>query len=391
MSEAPPITRFEDVLDPSFYSPVPPDHWVVLTDIRGSTAAIQAGRYKDINTVGAATIIAVLNACNRDRLPFVFGGDGASVVIPPHHLEATRQALLGCKKMAREGFGFELRCGLIPVSDLVQSGVTLERADYEIVPGLSIPAFRGGALSRADQWVKDPELSKKYEVTQPNGSTLPHADFTGLECRWKPIASERGLVVSLIVQFSKDCTQREAVTLIQSIAEAAGWSRGTPVFKKAQLRLAVTLGELMSESRVVTSHRPRWLTRLRALGLVMLLFFVDRVVYALHPPKPLPVAWLRDWKNYFEGVLTQVDDRKYDDLLRTVIDCTPQNWSALGAELMTYSERGLIRYGSHVSREMLMTCMVLDRELRHLHFVDGANGGYAMAAKQLKSQVPKRD
>jgi hypothetical protein len=31
--------------------------------------------------------------------------------------------------------------------------------------------------------------------------------------------------------------------------------------------------------------------------------------------------------------------------------------------------------------------MVFDRKERHLHFVDGASGGYALAAKQLKDQI----
>lgn len=383
------ITRFEDVLAPSFYTSVPSDHWVVLTDLRGSTAAIQAGRYKDVNTVGAATIIACLNACNRDPLPFVFGGDGAALVIPPQHLEATRKALQGCKKMAREAFGFELRCGMVPLVELEASGVKLEKADYQIVPGLSVPAFRGGALARADQWVKDPHLSAKYEVLLPTDGTDPEADFTGLECRWKPIPSERGLVVSLIVKFRDPDSEAGARGLIGRIAHAARWEAGTPVFRKAQLRLAVTMGELLSESRVITHQAPRWITRLRALALATLSLLVGRIVYAIRPPKPLPVAWLPDWKKYFEGVLTQVDDRKFDDVLRTVIDCTPQDWSSLEAELLRLRDEGKVTYGAHVSREMLMTCMVLDRELRHLHFVDGANGGYAMAAKQLKSPAPK--
>ncbi|HBU76611.1 MAG TPA: hypothetical protein DEF18_00775 [Muricauda sp.] len=34
-----------------------------------------------------------------------------------------------------------------------------------------------------------------------------------------------------------------------------------------------------------------------------------------------------------------------------------------------------------------MTCMVFDRKDRHLHFVDGASGGYALAAKQMKGQL----
>ncbi|MDP7147450.1 MAG: DUF3095 family protein [Nitrospinaceae bacterium] len=43
-----------------------------------------------------------------------------------------------------------------------------------------------------------------------------------------------------------------------------------------------------------------------------------------------------------------------------------------------------------LSDSTLMTCMVFDRKERHLHFVDGASGGYALAAKQLKGQIASK-
>jgi hypothetical protein len=48
---------------------------------------------------------------------------------------------------------------------------------------------------------------------------------------------------------------------------------------------------------------------------------------------------------------------------------------------------GALFYGIQISDSALMTCMVFDRKDRHLHFVDGASGGYALAAKQMKSQL----
>ena len=46
---------------------------------------------------------------------------------------------------------------------------------------------------------------------------------------------------------------------------------------------------------------------------------------------------------------------------------------------------GICRYGLHKQDSALMTCIVatpLQRD--HIHFVDGAMGGYAMAARALK-------
>lgn len=40
------------------------------------------------------------------------------------------------------------------------------------------------------------------------------------------------------------------------------------------------------------------------------------------------------------------------------------------------------------SKESLVTCFVQSTDPgEHIHFVDGGDGGYAMAAKQLKTQI----
>src|SRR5271169_6282939 len=73
---------FAALMDESHYVEAPEDWTVVVTDVEGSTQAIQEGRYKTVNMVGAATIAAVVNATGQWDLPFVFGGDGATALVP---------------------------------------------------------------------------------------------------------------------------------------------------------------------------------------------------------------------------------------------------------------------------------------------------------------------
>ena len=61
------------------------------------------------------------------------------------------------------------------------------------------------------------------------------------------------------------------------------------------------------------------------------------------------------------------------------------------AELREYLDgqhrEGRLVYGMHRSREALLTCIVFSYNGNHVHFVDGSDGGYAIAARGLKAQL----
>ena len=58
----PELTEFEDVVSTHRHQQAPDTWHVVITDVKGSTQAIESGRYKDVNAVGVASIIALRNA-----------------------------------------------------------------------------------------------------------------------------------------------------------------------------------------------------------------------------------------------------------------------------------------------------------------------------------------
>src|SRR5687768_4436300 len=62
-ADLPAVGGFEGILNAELYRPFPDDWHVVIADVRDSTGAIGAGRYKDVNLIGASAIIAALNAC----------------------------------------------------------------------------------------------------------------------------------------------------------------------------------------------------------------------------------------------------------------------------------------------------------------------------------------
>jgi len=67
------------------------------------------------------------------------------------------------------------------------------------------------------------------------------------------------------------------------------------------------------------------------------------------------------------------------------VDCLPTVVDELRAMLDREVAGGVVRYGIHTQNTALITCVapsVLASD--HMHFIDGADGGYAEAAKQLE-------
>jgi hypothetical protein len=91
-------------------------------------------------------------------------------------------------------------------------------------------------------------------------------------------------------------------------------------------------------------------------------------------------------KTYVRQVVENSDFRKYDDGLRMILDCTPELERALTQRLTAAASAGVARYGLHRQDAAMMTCFT-PSALRsdHVHFIDGARGGYASAATALKA------
>ena len=91
-------------------------------------------------------------------------------------------------------------------------------------------------------------------------------------------------------------------------------------------------------------------------------------------------------KTYVQQVVENSDFRKYDDGLRMILDCTSELESALTRRLAEAAFAGVVRYGLHRQDAAMMTCFTPSAvRSDHVHFIDGARGGYASAATALKA------
>ncbi len=381
----PHLEHLIQAMDLGVYTEVPLDWQVFLTDIRGSTQAITEGRYKEVNMIAAASIAAVLNGVNPLEIPFVFGGDGASLVVPPEVEDPVRKALLATRRLAAETFGLDLRVGQVAVKILKEAGYPLKVAKLQLSENFTQALFIGGGLSYAEKLIKDPQQVPSYLLEEWIEEV--QADFTGLECRWQDIHSPYGEVVSLLVMATlADLANNIQVyqQVIRMIDQIYGDSSKRNPIHPQGLKLTLAQQQLMYETKVQTYGQPAW-KRWIYLQWIQLTNLLGMVLMRLRV-KTAAV----DWGEYKSILIAATDFEKFDEVLRMVIAGTQEQRQALIIQLETMKASGSLVYGYHLTNRALMTCLVYERGGRQMHFVDGAEGGYALAARMLKDQLKER-
>lgn len=379
-ADLPALTSFGAVTDFSQYRAVPESWHIVMTDIRGSTQAIEAGRYKDVNTLGAATIISVLNAIERLDVPFVFGGDGATMLVPSIALPAVRRALVSAQILARDSFHLELRAGIVPVSRVVKEGHAVLVAKIRISENYFQAALAGGGTARAEVLLKDEALNSDFLV-DAQGAEVKGDAFEGLECRWSDIRVPQKEILSLLVVARG--ANRAAVydDMLKALNKIFDSATTTPTVPKESLRLSFSPGRLLGEAKARTTRQGTF-SLLKYLARA----FVENILGYFFFQRP-GVHMGTDWQKYKNDTLLNTDSKKFDDTLRMILPATKDQKQALEAYLQERSHQGTLFYGLHAASHALMTCLVFDTKGRHVHFVDGGDGGYAAAAKGLKAQM----
>ena len=92
-----------------------------------------------------------------------------------------------------------------------------------------------------------------------------------------------------------------------------------------------------------------------------------------------------DAATYASELVANADFRKFDDGLRMTLDCSPEFADALEARLAAAD--AFVHWGVFRQEAAQVTCFVPSATQRgHVHFVDGAGGGYTMAAKAMKAR-----
>ena len=353
-----------------FYK-IPVNWHVVITDVKNSTAAVQEGLHETINLVATGSIVAVLNIAYKASLtvPFFFGGDGATFIIPATILDTAMQALHLHRENTKTNFKLDLRVGHVPVAEIYEQEHVLNISKFRTAVLFDIPVLLGDGLMYAEKKIKGPDY--KFAAMAAINEEL---DLSGMQCRWDRIKPPENYfeVVSLLVIAREGVKQSMVFKKVMDNIDAI---YGTPQTRTpisiGKLKLKATLAKIGMEMRArMGGFRPFYLLTNWIKTLLGYFYFKTK-----------------KGKVYLHNLVDMSDTLVIDGKINTVISGTAQQRELLEAALSKIEGDGEIFYGLYVSKESVMSCYVRNMNDRHIHFVDGAGGGYTHAAGVIKQKI----
>jgi hypothetical protein len=355
----------------NLFENVPEDWHVIITDIKGSTTAVSDGLHETVNFIATGSIVAVLNLAYKANItiPFFFGGDGASFIVPEAIFQQAMQVLQLYSANILTNFNLSLRTGAVSVVEIYKDGFDLLISKNKISTTLTIPVLLGNGLNYAEKIIKGEDYlfhCDKDEDCEP--------DLNGMQCRWDKISppKEDSEVVTLLIIAAKGVEQSDAFKKVfLHMDEIYGAPRTRQPISVSKLKLNPSFSRLSTEM-------------MARIGRIKVWDFITTWVTNFYG-----YIYFRTGKGmrYLKRLVEMSDTLVIDGRINTVISGTADQRQRLTKALDQLEREGTIWYGIHVSNSAVMSCYVRDLEDGHIHFVDGSEGGYTKAAGMLKGKI----
>lgn len=360
---------FEGIVDRSAYRPLPSDWLIGITDVVASTKAVAEGRYKAVNLAGAAVVSALANAKQTLDFPYVFTGDGMVCAVPSEERDLLEDTLATAVDWVAAALALDLRGAVVPVGEIRAAGHDIRIARFSPSKNIAYAMFSGGGLAWTERSLKSGRLPL---LAERDG----RPDLSGLSCRFKPIPSRKGVILSMIVTPLVPLPSDAFRTLVDDLLRLT--ASGHPVPSSGPDWGWPPAG-LTLEARL--RHRPG-----RPLFYDIVAVGLRTLIAALVVRLNLRVGSFRP-QQYRAEIVENTDFRKFGDGLMMTVDCSPDLADVIEARLATADQEGIARSGTHRQDAALMTCVVPSpSHPGHIHFIDGAGGGYTLAARALKER-----
>lgn len=372
------FNNFKDFTNLDLYLDAPEDWYLVITDVVNSTKAIEKGEYKCVNMASALSLVAVINLNPHQQLPFIFGGDGITLLIPKIIISDVESVLSDTCKLVQEIFNLKLRVGCVPLRKIYESGYRLKIGKYQISPKYLQMIAIGNGIDYAEYLVKNHQESANYLIPD-NYQIHKKADYSGFACPFEDFFSHKDEILSLIIKAKGDDFQsqrhiyQEILSKMEyifgSLEECHPLSASKSKFRLADIR--TDRGQVLMRLNLATKNSFN-------IQIAKLIFKIKNIIEQIH--NKILLIFFKGKKN----LIKSSEYKKFDGSLKMTISCHTEKREIFQIYLQKLQQEGKIYFGLHISNRALVTCLIGNQEV---HLVDAADGGYTLAAKQIKQQM----
>lgn len=373
------LKKYEDTLvnlltDESYFSDIPKTWYVVVVDIENSTKAVNEGKHHQVNLTATGAIISVLNTIRKEKknieIPYFFGGDGATFIIPKTILKPILIILENYSLHIKRNTNLTLRVGHISVNKLASEKHNLKIAKHQLTNQLTIPVVLGNSLKKAEEYIK-----KTFEEKNAISFNENLLNLEGMECRWKQIKPNQNKqkVICLLLDSITEINQRE---VYRNVLAKMDLSFGS--FKDRQPIVATNLKLNFNISKI-------WKEMKISLADKSLAYLLKKWTSTLIGKFYLNLS--HDGKQYLKQISQLSHTFMLDGMINTIFIADEDKIKPFIKYLDELERDKKIIYGIHITHASVMSCYVLDRKTKHSHFVDGTEGGYTSAAKMFKIKL----
>jgi hypothetical protein len=359
---------FKEIIGtPKLFEKIPDDWCVIVTDVKGSTRAFERGKYEEVNIAAASSVVIGINTARdyRTEIPFIYGGDGATLLVPPQMKSKLLEELATLRANVRKRFGLNLRVGSMSIQEIHDNGYKLKVAKYTVSRNYNQAIFIDSGLYFAEQTIKD---NFSYQ-THKHGDT-ESLNLRGLQCRWNTIRppENKDEILCLIVDAS-DKQKHEKIY-------ADVLSKIDSIYGPFEKRHPVRKEHISHTIHIPTLHRES----LAKFGKPKPGHIISRLLEGFKER-------IFKHKEHSHKLALATDTLKVDGMLKTLIAGNVSQRKKLVEYLETKEKLGVFSFGYYTTHSTTMTCFVEPKEGRFVNFLDGTNGGYIQAAKSLKKKL----
>jgi hypothetical protein len=370
------LPLIELLKDESLFFNVPENWVIVVTDIENSTDAVAKGFHNDVNLSATGSIITVLNTLKTINetveIPYFFGGDGSTFIVPKAVLNPIVLALYNYSQHIKKTLQLNLRVGHLEVNKVYANKISLRITKLRHNKYLTTPVVLGNGLKYAESVIKE-----RFQVSDIKTKETLALNLEGMECRWDEIYPNKTdkKVVCLLVDCEDEKTQAKVYGAIMKEIDAVFGSleKRNPI-SALKLKLDTSLDKIKKEMYAkIGTHKTTYLITNWILTIIGNYYF----------------KFFKSGKRYKKRVAQLSDTIMLDGFLNTVISGTDKQVNKLILLLDDLEADNKIIYGIHITHASIMSCYVEDRNEKHIHFVDGTEGGYTSAAINFKQKLKK--